>query len=78
VLGNSKEGYDVNNQCTVADDIVFAENPTNKDLLKYLKSIDFFKKHVRLNMIEIRDDFEYIEILEKRTGKPICAFTKNY
>ena len=78
VWGNSKEGYEVNNQCTEADDVVFSEDPSDKDLLKFLKRIGFFKKHVRLNMVEIRDDFGLIEILEKRTGKPICAFTKNY
>lgn len=78
VWGNSKDGYEVNNQCTEAADIIMINYPTDRDLLKLLKSIGFFKKHVRLNMLDIRDDFEFIEISERRTGKPILAFVKNY
>ena len=77
VWSNKKEGFEVNNQCTEATDIVFINEPDDKDLLKFLKSIQFFKKHVRLNMLTIRNDFDLIEIFEKRSDKSICCFIKN-
>jgi hypothetical protein len=81
VWGNQKDGYEINNLCTEIEGIVLVDGCQDTDLLKYLKSIGFFKKHVRLNMLSIEDYScmgDYIEISEKRTGKPICRFEREY
>ena len=77
VWGNEKDGYQVNDLATIEYDIYISNDATQRDILNLLKGIGYFKKHVRLNMIDfsIWDD-GFIEIEQKRTGKPICRFER--
>lgn len=71
VWGNKREGYEVNNLCKEGQ-LDLPENATYKDIIQAIKAFGFFKKTVRTNMVDISNDFEMIEIDERRTGKPVC------
>jgi hypothetical protein len=72
VWGNRKDGYEVNNLCEDAIVNFDSEYPTESEILKKLKEIDFFKKTVRLRSIRFDHNCgEMIEI-EDRDGMPIC------
>jgi hypothetical protein len=71
VWGNEKNGYEVNNLCKEGQ-LELPENATNKDIIHAIKAFGFFKKHVRTNMLDISNDWEMIEIDQRRNGMPIC------
>ncbi len=78
VWGSARDGWDVNNQYTVCDDLVIAEDATQHDVMQGLKRVGFLAKHVRRNMLEftVWDD-DFIEICYRRNGKPLCYLTAN-
>lgn len=41
VLGNAKDGWEVNNQCVEATDLYIAPDSTDKEVLKFLVQIKF-------------------------------------
>lgn len=75
VLGNAKDGYEVNDQCIEFADLVIADDATDKDILNYLKKIGFLTtSDMRKLMIE--DLGDHIEI-SKKDGYPICGLSIN-
>ena len=71
--GNRKDGWEVNNLWTIKEDIKVSEDANDKDILKLMKDAGYFKKHVRLNMLDIWSDSEYfIEFFHRKTGEPLC------
>jgi hypothetical protein len=60
VWGNDKDGYEVNNLCEEGF-IEVDENAKNEDLVKALKEFGFLASHVRMNMLDIWNDYEFIE-----------------
>lgn len=71
VWGNQKDGYEVNNLCNEGT-IELEDYTSDKEIVEKLKEFGFFADHVRTNMINIWNDYEMIEIYERKTGKPIC------
>lgn len=72
VCGNSKDGWDVNDQCHECD-VEFLDIPSDKEVVQKLKEIGFFKKHVRMNMISFAPYVEIFLIEQRRDNKPVCA-----
>jgi len=73
VWGNKNDGYEINNW-SYEDFEPLKGTDNDKEILKRLKEIGFFKKHVRLNMITIEDQCNgMIMIYERKTHKPICC-----
>lgn len=71
VLGNKKDGWEVNNLCVEWDD-VWTKNLDDRSLLEILKITGFLQKNIRINQIH----FEWIgpevcEISAKRTHYPL-------
>jgi hypothetical protein len=71
VVGNRKDGYEVNNLCEYAV-VEFKEYPSKRDVMEKMKEIGFFKKSVRLaSFVDIGlGDAEFIEY-EDRFGRPV-------
>ncbi len=77
VWGNKEDGYTVNNQCVEFDDLVIADDATEKDILRYLQSIGFLstadRRRVRVDMSN-----EVMEIYAVKDTFPIGALIPVY
>lgn len=72
VIGNKKEGFEVNNLCVEMEDL-YLENIDNKNILQLLKTINFLKQNVRMNQIVIDNDYKFmIEVFQKKDLYPLC------
>ena len=77
VWGNKKDGYEVNNQCIEADDLVIADDATPKEICEYLKSINMLATS-DMRRLEVVDWGDMIEINERKTGRPLFGLYMNY
>jgi hypothetical protein len=77
VWGNTQDGWEVNNMSIVFNDLVIAENSTNKDIVKYLYDIGFLNTH-DMRRIVVEDMGDMIEIHAKKGLKPVCSLRLNY
>ena len=77
VWGNKKEGYEINNQCKECDDLIIADDSSDKDILKYLKN-DGYLKTDDLRRLYVDNYGDMIEIFERKTQKPLYALMLNY
>ena len=76
VWGNARDGWEVNDQRLVCDDLVITEDASQYDVMQALKRMGFLAKHVRLNMLEFSVwDADMIEICLRRDGRPLCYLT---
>jgi hypothetical protein len=78
VWGNSKDGFEVNNLAVVENEVYISDDSTNKEIVQFLKSIGYFKKTVRMNMLDIYNDGELIEFFQKKDGMPIGRLEVEY
>ena len=78
VLGNEKDGYEVNNLCVEREDLKIHEDCTEKDLLNNLVGIGFLttsdKRRVRIDMLE----WDMMEIYAVKGNQPIGRLEKKY
>ncbi len=77
VWGNKKDGYEVNNQCVEADDLVIADDATPKEICEYLKSINMLATS-DMRRLEVVDWGDMIEINERKSGCPLFGLYMNY
>lgn len=77
VWGNAKDGWEVNNQCKEFDDLVIADDATNKDICQYLvdRRLLVSSDMRRLYVENLGDVFE---IYEKKGMKPLFGIKQNY
>ena len=66
-------GYQVNNLCTLFDDIYTADLK-DRTLLDILKKTGYIKKDTRINQITFIDQYPFIEIEERRNNYPLGRF----
>lgn len=69
--------WSVNNQCIEADDLVIADDATDKDICEYLKQNGYLTTSDMRRLAV--DDYggDYIEILVKKTRCPIYGLMMN-
>lgn len=72
VLGNPEDGWEVNNQTVMFDDLVIADDATDDDILDYLVNIGFL---ITKEGVAVEDNGDMIEISEDN-GFPICRLMK--
>ncbi len=78
VRGNARDGWEVNNKYIVCDGLVIAEDATQHDVMQGRKRVGFLARHVQLNMLDFTAwDDDFIEICDRRNGKPLCYLTSN-
>ena len=70
VWGNEKEGYEVNNLCTEADDLYISNDCTMKEIAKFLVSIGFLTTS-DMRRIYLLDDGDLIEIYQRKGMYPL-------
>jgi len=76
VWGNAQDGYEVNNQCAEAEDIIITDGATNKDILNFLVSIHFLRTS-DMRRIAVENMGDWIEIYERKGMMPICGLHPN-
>lgn len=78
VWGNEKDGWEVNNSCIEFDDLNISDDTTEKEILKYLKDINFLTTD---DMRKVRCDMNtyvgLIEIYAVKGHRPIAALIEN-
>lgn len=75
VWGNEKDGFEVNNLAEVGT-IQLIDYTDRREMLKRLKEIDYFKKTVRHNQLEVWNDYDMIEIYQKKDMRPVCRLER--
>ena len=70
VWGNEKDGYEVNNLCTEADDLWIDDDSTLKEIAKFLVQIGFLVTS-DMRKLHFEDDGTYIEIYQKKGMYPL-------
>ncbi len=77
VWGNSRDGWEVNDQCIEFDDLIIDDDANDQDILHYLKDIGFLVTTDR-RRLEVVDDGTTIEVYQKKGMKPICGLIPNF
>ena len=70
VWGNEKDGYEVNNLCTEADDLWIDDDSTLKEIAKFLVQIGFLVTS-DMRKLYFEDDGTYIEIYQRKGMYPL-------
>ena len=70
VWGNEKDGYEVNNLCTEADDLWIDDDSTLKEIAKFLVQIGFLVTS-DMRKLYLEDDGTYIEIYQRKGMYPL-------
>ena len=76
ILGNERDGWEVNNQCVEFDDLVITDDATNKEILTYLKQIGFLSTDDKRRLV-VEDLGDLIEIYQRKGMMPICGLRPN-
>lgn len=78
VWGNEQAGWEVNNQSVVSHGITITDDCNNDTIIDYLINNGFLLQTADTDDFYILWDVDYIEIFEKRNGKPLYCFRKEY
>ena len=70
VWGNEEEGWEVNDLCTIFDDLYMEDDITDEDIIDYIISIDYLNSKAKEGVI-IQGDGVMIELVSKENGCPI-------
>lgn len=70
VLGNAKDGYEVNNLCCVFDDLYLSNDCTDKEILNYLKEIGYLSTS-DMRKIRLVNYCDFMEIEQIKGNYPI-------
>lgn len=77
VLGNAKDGWEINNQCVEFDDLYISEDATKKEILEYLVDRGFLNtSDMRRIYIDCYGDG--ITVFERKGLKPLCELRRYY
>lgn len=76
VLGNAKDGWEVNNQCVECDDIHISPDATDKEICDLLKNLGMLNTS-DMRRLEVYDWGDTIEIRERKGHKPLFGLIPN-
>ena len=71
VWGNETDGWEINDLTTVEDDIIFAEDSSDEEIIDFLIQIEYLKPEARENVHLESYDNEMIEIVQTKDDYPI-------
>ena len=72
VWGNAKDGYEVNQASYWHRNVDFDGDWENdREILKFLKDMDYLAKHVRYCDIEVEDSYNAVYLYRKRDYYPL-------
>lgn len=77
VWGNPEDGYEVNNQCVVCDDLHIADDATKSEIIDYLIFAGFLLDTTK-QFVGIDYCMDGCEIYEYATGMPLYGLRKNH
>lgn len=78
VLGNAKDGWEVNNLCVEADGITITDDATEKDILEYLKQIGFLITSDRRRVRIDTNDWDMMEIYAVKDNYLIGSLRREF
>ena len=76
VWGNEVDGYEVNNQCVEAEDVMIVGGATDTDIIDYLFQNGYLNDD-DVELYTIEDNGDSIEISVKENGYPLYSLRRN-
>lgn len=76
VLGNKKDGYEINNQCIKFNDWYISDDSTKKDILNYLVKAGYLKTS-DMRKVNIDDYGDYMEVYQVKNHFPLFGIMPN-
>ncbi len=76
VWGNAEDGYEVNNQCVEAEDIVITDDATDEAIINYLQLAGYLNTN-EMSLFEVDCNGDFIEICARETGMPLYSLRRN-
>ena len=76
IWGNADDGWEINDECAERDDLVIADDASDKDILIYLKQIGFLATDDMRRLV-VEDLVDCIEIYERKGMRPLCSLRRN-
>ncbi len=76
VWGNEEDGYEVNNACVEAEDVVITDETTDEDIIDYLFQNEYITDD-DYSLYEIESNGDFIEIFVRETGMPLYSLRRN-
>lgn len=71
VWGNETDGWEINDLTTVEDDIIFAEDSSDEEIIDFLIQIEYLKPEAK-ELVHLESyDNEMIEIVQTKDDYPI-------
>lgn len=71
---NDIDGWFVNNQTVILENITISDDTTEEEIINYLKENNLLVDNCKIEDFDICFDFGFIEITEKENGKPLYCF----
>lgn len=76
VWGNEEDGWEVNDLCTLFDDLHLTEDVTDKDIIDYLYSIEYLSGNNPDDYEVLWTDRDFCEIFLAENQYPICRLER--
>lgn len=76
VWGNEKDGWEVNDQHIVCDDLYIDDDATDKEICRYLANFGYLA-HSDMRKLYVEDLGDTIEVYKKKGMMPLCGLRRN-
>lgn len=76
VNGNENDGWEINDQTRVRDDIVIFDGAVNDDIVRYLVEQEYLQSEAKVDDFYILWESDFVEVYDKQNGKPLFYFRK--
>lgn len=78
VWGNAKDGWQVNDNFKLTDELILEPNPTDRNIMEALKKYSLLGKHCQLRWLSFYgDDTSIIYVEQASNGYPLFTLYKN-
>ena len=76
VVGNLRDGYEINNQCIECNDLYLSDDCTNKDIILYLYKQGYLTT-CDMRKVGIENYGDLIEVYAKKAHYPLFGLMPN-
>ena len=77
VIGNLRDGYEINNQCIECNDLYLSDDCADKDIILYLYKQGYLTT-CDMRKVGVDSDGDLIEIYAKKTHFPLYGLMPNF
>lgn len=78
VWGNAEDGWEVNNQCEICNDLNITDDASEDDIIDYFIENGYLRPEAKGKVAIDEGWIDMFEIVEKDTWKPLYGVRKNW